>query len=261
MGQLRDYRPIEFRQVRAIARVLLLRTPTITDSEWKAQTRETAAKQGYDEPPTDMLDRALVSVEQEMLRTMGPRPLAADTPEPRAQKPQHAPLTPAEWHAFAQTIQNVMARSQAIVAKANVVPIARETLEISEHAALDQFYLEAADDRSAALRRFAELAILRESGWDTEVVRAAAEKNPLRPTACFACRTQSRPLAWHHVIQIQHGGSNMARNRVALCGPCHADVHPWLPKAPRVRTGWTRFTDVRAGLAALIARNRKDEAS
>lgn len=44
---------------------------------------------------------------------------------------------------------------------------------------------------------------------------------------CFAC-IRERMRLWHHVIQIQHGGSNRPLNRVAICEECHMKIHPWL---------------------------------
>lgn len=46
---------------------------------------------------------------------------------------------------------------------------------------------------------------------------------------CVVCRAVT--LMQHHVIQIQHGGLNWKRNRVWICGPCHAEIHPWLKEA------------------------------
>jgi hypothetical protein len=37
------------------------------------------------------------------------------------------------------------------------------------------------------------------------------------------------------VIEVQHGGSNVARNQVALCFPCHKYLHPWLTNASGAR--------------------------
>ena len=49
---------------------------------------------------------------------------------------------------------------------------------------------------------------------------------------CFACGGRSHVR--HHIIQLQHGGSNKKRNIVRLCHDCHAEIHPWL-KHPRPR--------------------------
>lgn len=241
MKPVRSYRAIEFHQVCAIARLVLLREPTMNDSEWKESTKVTAAKQGYDEPAADMLSRAMTQVEHALKRTMGPRPtdLSPVRVQPRKDPPE---LTKREWSLFAATVRGVLARSSTVLSPSNVESITRETLDISEHAALDQFYREAgASDRIAALRRFAEIAIVRPADWDVQAIRGASAVHNLRASECFVCRTEQHDLAWHHVIQIQHGGSNLLRNRVALCGACHADVHPWLPRVARSKgDSWVR---------------------
>lgn len=45
--------------------------------------------------------------------------------------------------------------------------------------------------------------------------------------ACFVCA--KRAEVGHHVIQLQHGGTNDVFNIVPICESCHADIHPWLP--------------------------------
>jgi len=252
MSRLREFRDIEFHQACAIARVVLLREPTMTNFDWSEAVKSACVKQGYAEPEGDMLHRAMRSVEHALMPTMGPRPVKEPGAAPVAPKVDAPPLTPAEWASFAATLRSVLARS-ANAMPDNVRTIAVETLTISEHAALDRFYLEAADHRMNALRRFAEVAIVREAGWDHAAIRATSDRHHLRADACFACRSASRSLLWHHVIQIQHGGSNLLRNRVALCAPCHADVHPWLPKVSRgSATGWSCFADAAADIGKWL---------
>lgn len=86
-------------------------------------------------------------------------------------------------------------------------------------------------DRLDLLRIFAAQPVTRSTDWDCAAVRQeAATSGGGVPEACFSCRSGDRKLYWHHVIQIQHGGSNKPRNRVAICYRCHAAIHPWLPK-------------------------------
>lgn len=48
----------------------------------------------------------------------------------------------------------------------------------------------------------------------------------LTGTECLVC---GRPAdVRHHVVQLQHGGANMALNMCPLCHPCHSLIHPWL---------------------------------
>jgi 5-methylcytosine-specific restriction endonuclease McrA len=35
-------------------------------------------------------------------------------------------------------------------------------------------------------------------------------------------------LVSHHIIQLQHGGSNRKANLVRICEWCHAAIHPWM---------------------------------
>lgn len=83
---------MEFRQVCAIARVVIEADPTISDSEWKAGTKDLAARQGYDSIPPDMLARALTQVEQALERIWGQRPAGQLTPTSEApSRPQQDP--------------------------------------------------------------------------------------------------------------------------------------------------------------------------
>jgi hypothetical protein len=49
-----------------------------------------------------------------------------------------------------------------------------------------------------------------------------------RGARCFVCGVRDVEHA-HHVIQLQHGGADIDRNKVPVCGVCHADIHPWMP--------------------------------
>lgn len=96
----------------------------------------------------------------------------------------------------------------------------------------------AGTDRTALLRQLAPVVVKRPPEWSSADVRLEHEqgKHPRQPDRCFACRTGDRRLYWHHIIAIQHGGSNDDHNQVAICLRCHADVHPWLePNDPNQR--------------------------
>lgn len=254
-------RPIEFRQVCAIARVVLLQTPTISDAEWKAAVLDTCAKQGWDNPEGDMLARALGAVERATMQTIGPR-RCRDVVAPQAPPKPDRVWSMADLKALAATVRRIQARS-AGAAPVNVLAIPLERWEISEPAALDEFYRQAEADRLSALRRFAEIAIARPEGWDVAAIRAAAAADPSvvsRAKTCFACR-RDRPLVSHHVIQIQHGGSNYLRNRVDICDECHAAIHPWVTVQTRESSGWSRLGNAAEAVRAMVeAIRRKREA-
>lgn len=106
--------------------------------------------------------------------------------------------------------------------------------KLSEQDVLDYFYLQARDpglDRIALLKQLADVAIDRPPYWDGGVIREEARKaqRKLWGERCFACRTEARKVYWHHIIQVQNGGSNTPRNLTVICARCHRDVHPWLP--------------------------------
>jgi hypothetical protein len=250
MGFVKDRRPIEFHQVCAIARVVLLRDPTIGDAEWKAATRDVIAKQGYDEPAADLLGRALTQVEQAVKTTIGVRPVNAAGPRVERTAPEPRPRV--DWKALAFTLESILWRSRP---RAAVAPIARETLRISEGDALGEFYEQlAGTDRRVLLRRFAEIAIERDAEWDPDAIRAQSRNHTLTAGACFVCRSKDRPLEWHHILQVQHGGSNTFRNRVALCTVCHADVHPWLSPIVRSTAGFAALAEIALAAAELLRR-------
>lgn len=119
----------------------------------------------------------------------------------------------------------------------------------SEEEWLDVFYLAVRNDsdRIESLRKLAGVKLLQPRSDSYDAIRASiwGVTFNLRAEQCFACFTGSRHLYWHHVIQVQHGGSNNARNIVRLCHRCHTDVHPWLePRARELRTKWEAVPDI-----------------
>jgi 5-methylcytosine-specific restriction endonuclease McrA len=45
---------------------------------------------------------------------------------------------------------------------------------------------------------------------------------------CGACGREGKRV-WHHIVQLQLGGTNSPKNLVKVCWPCHAVIHPHLP--------------------------------
>lgn len=100
----------------------------------------------------------------------------------------------------------------------------------AETRALEAFWQlnELVVNRPEILRVFARVVIVRAPDWDYADVRRRGCELALSAEICFCCCTAGRRLYWHHVIQVQHGGSNAPRNLVHICHRCHAAVHPWL---------------------------------
>jgi hypothetical protein len=255
-------REISSQQLYQIARAELLKDTTITNAEWKEQIYDRLVIFGFSYPRPDQLATAMDGVERQLAKEFGPRQVGPVAPPPVVRVKPDIPATPTrqEWAAMHATVAAIQARTVSALA-AMILPPPREVLTVSEHAALDQFYAEAATgDRQGALRRFAEFAIAREPGWDVAAVRASCAVLTLTARACGCCGGRGRPLVWHHIIQIQHGGSNLLRNRVPLCDPCHMAVHPWLVKPLPVRFGWTSLDDlVATGVEALRTAAVKQE--
>ena len=260
---MKIYRPIEFRHVCAIARAVLLASPAMTDADWKEAVKETCERQGWQIPESEMLARAFGAVERALAQTTGfSRPVWAPSQQPNQPQPDRS-WTADDYRALANTLKQVAAR-QAAVASPSVVamPTARVSLNVSEAAALDQFYAEAETDRVGALKRFAEIALVRPADWSFAAVRAEADKiRVVHGQGCFGCRKSARGYQRHHVIQIQHGGSNYLRNIVVLCDDCHAAVHPWLPAVERTAGGWASVGSIAPAALAAFERDREKKAS
>lgn len=111
-------------------------------------------------------------------------------------------------------------------------------------------------DRIWLLQQFAEVELLRPSEWDYYAVRQGGPGLKLTADGCFGCRKDDRKYYWHHVIQVQHGGSNAPRNLVPLCAWCHKRVHPWLeePTTAESRSGWTMVGHITDKAFAMLER-------
>lgn len=118
----------------------------------------------------------------------------------------------------------------------------------SEEAALDAFWHGVADgaDRIDGLKRLASVVVDRPETWDTRAIRyeELGLTSRLASTQCFACYAADRRLYRHHIIQIQHGGSNLSINQVMICHRCHGLIHPWLPRPTTVENrGFVKIGD------------------
>jgi len=121
---------------------------------------------------------------------------------------------------------------------------------VPEECWLDYFYaaVRMHGDRVELLRKLSDVALLHPRELDNAAIRLTARSATflLRAEQCFCCLTAERCLYWHHIIQVQHGGSNSPRNFVRLCKACHRRVHPWLepPTSVEQRHGWTSVVDL-----------------
>lgn len=252
-----DYRDITFRQTCAICRVVFLQQPTMTNFEWAEAVKDTCARQKFLAPEGDMLRRAMAAVERALAQTVGPRRVRdvsapASVPPPTDDKA----WSPHDLKALAETVKRIQARS-AGASPVNVRTIPRERWDVSEPAALDEFYKQAETDQLGALKRFAEIAITRPAEWDYAAIReqAGESRRHFHDGICYGCRRHERMLVSHHVIQIQHGGSNYARNRVDICEQCHAAVHPWLTAPPREKSGWFRIGNLASTVSEMVRKH------
>lgn len=109
------------------------------------------------------------------------------------------------------------------------------------------------DRRLALLKRLASVVIPRDATWDYAAIRVADPPHDLEH-GCFVCRSRDWRLYRHHVIQLQHGGSNSVRNVVSLCHAHHRAVHPWLRPVTswERRTGWVSVAELAATMAERL---------
>lgn len=249
---MKDYKPIQYRQLCMVAKTVLQRNPLMDDAEWKAKTQDTLEKMGFEAPDAGMLVRAMNGVENSLKATVGPRP-TRPVPMPtesKAELPIDPPIPTGRTHRPAgwDIVVDLMRRLAPTSSSASLPPRPDVTpLGITEDAALREFWRQQGDgaDRLGLLQAFAEVAIVRPEGWDYLEVRRTAQDALLAHNGCFVCLTKDRAIEFHHVIQIQHGGSNTPRNRVPLCAVCHDAVHPWLGQAKRTKVGgWTQVRSI-----------------
>lgn len=120
---------------------------------------------------------------------------------------------------------------------------------VLEHELLDVFWYRVSqgEDRLKLLREFASYVVDRPPDWDKSAIRADAMAHPIKAEHCFVCLNGDRRLYAHHVIQIQHGGSNTVRNRLVICYRDHASIHPWMPPTRRgedLRGEWWALDEI-----------------
>lgn len=93
-------------------------------------------------------------------------------------------------------------------------------------------------DRSTLLMQLTHVVIGRPPDWNKKAIRMAHEQRrhssrlKVDSHQCFACRDVSHRHYFHHIVEVQNGGSNDVRNLVPLCFRCHQVLHPWLTVEP-----------------------------
>lgn len=137
----------------------------------------------------------------------------------------------------------------------------REVAELLEVYVLNLFWALAAKttDRLGLLRVFTRVQIARDDAWDPQAVRRDHEASVRASTAtiskragCFACGDEQATLYAHHIIEIQHGGSNAVRNQAPICFECHRYLHPWLTEDPSASRRGGEMTHVAHAAADFI---------
>lgn len=119
---------------------------------------------------------------------------------------------------------------------------------LPEASALDFFWLthRQGADVLPLLLLMSRVVIARPADWDPAAIRREHESGKswgarLDRSQCFACEERNRRRYLHHLIEVQHGGSNHWRNQVPLCFPCHQYLHPWLTDEPADHASATVF--------------------
>lgn len=115
-------------------------------------------------------------------------------------------------------------------------------------------------DRRELLELLTHVIVQRPPKWNPAAIRRDHDASIATfgigglERACFVCRTTARRLYVHHVVEVQHGGSNDPKNRVALCFPCHQHLHPWLETepVPLKRAGWESMSEIGARALAWL---------
>lgn len=141
----------------------------------------------------------------------------------------------------------------------------------TESELLEEFWRAQGDlaiDRLQLLRLYAMVVVSRPAEWDARAVRAEFHRLYPRPShqgtlGCFSCFARGRRLHRHHVVQIQHGGSNDRRNLVSVCdtatgrgASCHQTLHLWMrPAVDSHETTHVRLDGYVEALGQAMARS------
>lgn len=79
------------------------------------------------------------------------------------------------------------------------------------------------------LKKYADKVLTRKESYNE--IRTEHDKNKQnffnKWKHCFICKKMNVQHI-HHIIQVNHGGSNDEGNLIGLCKNCHSDIHSWM---------------------------------
>ncbi len=127
----------------------------------------------------------------------------------------------------------------------DVAAITARLSALGEDMALNYFWLMMRDGAKplTVLGWMSKVVIQRPPEWDKAEIRRQHEQGlgklgaRIDKTECYGCQADNRNLYFHHIIEVQNGGSNASRNTVPLCFVCHKTLHPWLTVEPKPSRG------------------------
>lgn len=148
--------------------------------------------------------------------------------------------------------------------KVDVAAITARLSELGEDSALNYFWLMMRDGAKSltVLGWMSQVIIQRPADWNKSEIRRQHElgygKFDVRvsKTVCYGCQATDKNLYFHHIIEVQNGGSNGVRNTVPLCFACHKILHPWLTVEPKPSRGGG-FIQIRHVMGDMFARMRQ----
>lgn len=146
----------------------------------------------------------------------------------------------------------------------DVTAITKRLSELGEDHALNYFWLMMRDGAKpiTILGWMSHVKLERPGDWNKAAIRREHELGSgklnarISKTACYACQTTERNLYFHHIIEVQNGGSNVVRNLVPLCFACHKVLHPWLTVEPKPTRGGG-FVPIKTVMENMFARMRQ----
>lgn len=145
----------------------------------------------------------------------------------------------------------------------DVAALAAALSRMDETAALNYFWLMMRQkaDPLTILGWMGHVVLERPQSWDKRRIRLEHESGSSqlnsergRQSACYVCQYDMNYLYFHHIIEVQNGGSNATRNLIQICFECHKKLHPWLTVEPQQRRGigFRQISDVMRTVFARI---------